>query len=226
MKYKKFPTVGAENLDIEDLEFMQNSFQEAINGLLSVLGAGNYILSGVVDNDTEVSGGWIYYNGELLEFKQGNTNANFIIIDNSTAAYGDCEKYATPSDGIGSIPLSGLIRAENLGDIARKIEGSKKTIDDEGTYNLNDYTSYVAVSSQSSNYDNDVIINLPDAAKNKGVEVFVAVSDGANFFTVEIKYNGTTLIHGFNASGKVGKIQIKNLAGEWVLISSTDFTIQ
>jgi hypothetical protein len=124
MKYHKIPAVGTRmGLDKQDLVWIQSALQEAINGLLKLLGDGNYILAGVEESGTQLTDGWIYYNGELLRFKGGAINAKFVIIDEEqTSGTYDYEKYATPGTGVGDITLANLVRLKDIQTISAKID--------------------------------------------------------------------------------------------------------
>jgi hypothetical protein len=116
MKYHKIPPAGTiMELQKQDLACMQDGLAEGINGLLSLLGNGNYIISGVEENGTNLTDGWIYYNNELLRFKGGAINAKFVILDEEQIiGTGDYERYATPGSSIGAITLSSLQRVSQL----------------------------------------------------------------------------------------------------------------
>lgn len=100
MKRKEFPSSGGENFEIEDLEWIQTAANQAINGLATILGTGSYIISGVEDNGTSISDGWIYHDGEVIRFVGGDTHATVSIIDEEiNTGENDWEKYATPGVG-------------------------------------------------------------------------------------------------------------------------------
>lgn len=124
MKYHKIPPVGTPmELQKQDLSWLQSGLHEGINGLLKILGVGNYIISGVEEVGTNITDGWIYYNGELLRFKSGAINTKFVIVDQeSTPGTGDFEKYATPGSNVGAIELSTLVRLDKIRELATKIQ--------------------------------------------------------------------------------------------------------
>lgn len=126
MKYKVFPASGGTNLDIEDLEYLQAAAKAAIEGLASVVGvSGSYILSGVVDNGTTVSDGWLLHNGELLRFKQSASSATVVIRDEEVeVGTGDKEKWTECGTGVTTIDFADLVRIEPLSGISNKIEKS------------------------------------------------------------------------------------------------------
>lgn len=116
MKYHKIPAAGTRmELQKQDLSWMQDSLAEGINGLLKLLGDGNYIINGVEVSGTQLTAGWIYYNGELLRFKSGANNTKFIIVDEEvTPGTGDYDRYATPGSGVGAVNISSLQRVSQL----------------------------------------------------------------------------------------------------------------
>lgn len=116
MKYHKIPPSGTPmELQKQDLSWMQDSLAEGINGLLKLLGDGNYIINGVEESGTQLTAGWIYYNGELLRFKSGAINTKFIIVDEEvTPGTGDYDRYATPGSGVGAVNISTLQRVSQL----------------------------------------------------------------------------------------------------------------
>jgi hypothetical protein len=124
MKYHKIPALGSiMEFQKQDLAWMQDGLAEGINGLLSILGTGNYIISGVAVSGTQLTDGWIYYNGELLRFKGGAINTKFVIIDaEQTEGTDDYEKYATPGSNVGAITLSTLVRLDKIQEIVTKIQ--------------------------------------------------------------------------------------------------------
>lgn len=116
MKYHKIPEAGTiMELQKQDLAWLQGGLSEGVNGLLTLLGNDNYIISGVEENGANISDGWIYYNKELLRFKSGAINTKFVIIDEEqTVGTSDYEKYATPGSNVGAITLSSLQRVSQL----------------------------------------------------------------------------------------------------------------
>lgn len=62
------------------LDFMQQSYRDAINGLAKLAGA-NVIVTGVENVNGTVTDGWIVYGGELLPFKGGLLQSTFIITE-------------------------------------------------------------------------------------------------------------------------------------------------
>ena len=134
MKRKEFPSSGGSGLENQDLLWMQTAAKEAINGLATLLGtSGTYIISGVVDNGTTISDGWIFHNGELLRFVGGDSHGTVSIIDEEVnVGKGDWEKYATPGLGgseeisfssIQSIPL--YYKSEADDNAKNNIDASK-----------------------------------------------------------------------------------------------------
>jgi hypothetical protein len=63
------------------LSFMQDDYHTALNGLAALGGSGNFIISGLVQNGSNMSAGWIFYNGELIRFVDGVKEATFIIVE-------------------------------------------------------------------------------------------------------------------------------------------------
>lgn len=167
MKRKVFPASGGEAFEIEDLEWMQTAAKEAINGLATVLGtSGTYRISGVVDNGTTISDGWIFHNGELLRFVGGDSHGTVSIVDEEiNTGEGDWEKYATPGLGgseeisfssIQSIPLYYKNEADDntKNNIdASKIRGSKGyTRDEADSYVQNSIDANYLGGSHYSNF--------------------------------------------------------------------------
>jgi len=63
--------------------FMQDDYKTALKGLAGIGGNGNFIVSGLIQTGSNVSDGWIYYNGELIYFESGVRQASFVIFDST-----------------------------------------------------------------------------------------------------------------------------------------------
>jgi microcystin-dependent protein len=61
------------------LGFMQTDYQSALGGLIGAYE--NCIVSGCQFNGNVVSDGWIVFNGELVQFRGGDYNAHFEIVE-------------------------------------------------------------------------------------------------------------------------------------------------
>ena len=75
-----FTQLGGFPLTQDTLDFMQQSYRDAITGIAK-LGGDAVILSGMTDSGTAVTDGWIMYAGELLFFQGGNKQTYFVIED-------------------------------------------------------------------------------------------------------------------------------------------------
>jgi len=62
----------------DTLDFMQQSYRDAIGGIVASLG-GYVILSGVQDLGTTYSDGWVIYNGEFVKFAGGLKAVNVAL---------------------------------------------------------------------------------------------------------------------------------------------------
>lgn len=124
MKYKVFPASGGENLEIEDLEWLQDAYKEAIEALAKIIGnpVDTYIVSGVVNNGTTVSAGWIYHDGQLLRFKESPSNSSVVIRNEEiNAGEGDWEKWAECGTGVDTISFSGMLPIDTLRGLAAAV---------------------------------------------------------------------------------------------------------
>ncbi|MBV8255011.1 MAG: hypothetical protein JO154_20590 [Chitinophaga sp.] len=115
-----FGNLGGFPLTQDLLSYMQSSYRDAISGMAKVCG-NNVIISGMEDNGTSFSDGWIVLDGELLPFVGGPKQSTFIIVDeNSNEAFADgisrtvyFTRYAR--FGSGGRPISDLFRLSTIG---------------------------------------------------------------------------------------------------------------
>lgn len=66
------------------LSFLQSAYKDALSALASLIGDG-VILTGMVETGSNVSDGWISWNGELLFFQGGPKQTTFIISETVTS---------------------------------------------------------------------------------------------------------------------------------------------
>lgn len=116
-----FTKLGGFPLTQDTLAFMQLAYQEAVAGLAKLAGD-NVIVSGMADNGTAVTDGWILVNGELLPFQAGNKQTYFIITETTgdetfeddsvkTVYY---TRQARFGSGAGQIAYASLTRLDDL----------------------------------------------------------------------------------------------------------------
>lgn len=94
MKTIDFSQLGGFGLAQDDLAWMQDGYKDALAALGKKAGRGNpVILSGMVSTaggggSTDVSDGWFYYNGEIIQFNASTyaalTGANVALITIAT----------------------------------------------------------------------------------------------------------------------------------------------
>jgi hypothetical protein len=107
----------------DDLDFLQQSYLAAFNGIAKLCGD-KTILAGVEHVGGAVSAGWIVYNGEMLPFVASAYAANVVIIETDTAlTFGDntlhdviISRYATCGVS-GLFPFSDLVPLTSLQNI-------------------------------------------------------------------------------------------------------------
>ncbi|TAN18840.1 MAG: hypothetical protein EPN37_04570 [Chitinophagaceae bacterium] len=116
-----FSQLGGFPLTQDALDFMQQSYRNALVGVAQLAGDA-VILSGMIDNGTAVTDGWILYNGELLPFLAGNKQTYFIIEDiTGTDQFQDNTiriiyhtRQARFGSGTGQIAYSALVRLNTV----------------------------------------------------------------------------------------------------------------
>lgn len=121
MSYKRidFTKLGGFPLTQDTLAFMQAAYLENIEGVAKRMGNG-IIISGMVDNGTSVSTGWIIYDNELLPFVGGNKQTYFIIEETDAQAQFEDDSVKTVyftrqarfGSGAGQVAYSSLKRLE------------------------------------------------------------------------------------------------------------------
>jgi hypothetical protein len=79
-----YSNLGGFPLTQDTLKFMQDSYRPAL-GVMALLAGNKTILSGVIVNGSNVSDGWISYNGELIPFIGGGIAADVVIDEVGTA---------------------------------------------------------------------------------------------------------------------------------------------
>ena len=77
-----FTQVGGFPFTQEVLDFMQQSYRDAVKGIAGLCG-NKTIISGVVVTGGSVSNGWISYNDELIPFIGGATGAGVVVEETS-----------------------------------------------------------------------------------------------------------------------------------------------
>lgn len=63
------------------LGFMQTAYTEAVAALAKMKGSDMVVVSGMAETGNAVAAGWIFLNGELIEFMAGTKSTYFIIVD-------------------------------------------------------------------------------------------------------------------------------------------------
>ncbi len=76
-----FTKTGGFPLTQNALNFMQDSYRNAIEGLANLAG-NKIIISGMEESNGQVSNGWIFWNGEILPFEGGPKQMYFTITEN------------------------------------------------------------------------------------------------------------------------------------------------
>lgn len=131
-----FTQLGGFPLTQDALDFMQQAYQEAIAGLAKLAGDA-VIVSGMTDNGSAVTDGWILYNGELLPFAGGNKQTYFIITDTTgTETFEDDSvktvyhtRQAKFGSGSGQIAYSSLTRLDSIKALQSGLNGLSTSLD-------------------------------------------------------------------------------------------------
>ena len=112
---------GGFPLETDTLIFLQTSMAEPINALAG-LGGDKYILSGVEDQGSRTTDGWVVIDGEVLYFKGDLKQNSVIIVQTGKKAHFEngkehevyLSRYATFGTGPKSIPFASLPRINDL----------------------------------------------------------------------------------------------------------------
>lgn len=119
--------LGGFPLEQDTLQFMQDSYRGAFSALAKLAGS-KVILHGVEVNGSNVSDGWIAYNGELIPFIGGSVAADVVISETPNAVQSTFEDGTirdvyftkTATCGIsGEFPFSDLERLSALQNVWR-----------------------------------------------------------------------------------------------------------
>lgn len=72
---------GGHPIVNQDLDHLQNAYLDGLKAIASAFNkGGNCILSGVEDNGTNISAGWVYYGGEIYEVKTQVTPSGTLYL--------------------------------------------------------------------------------------------------------------------------------------------------
>lgn len=118
-------------VDIETVNFINTMVKHPTEALAAAVGD-NTIISGVVDDGTNISAGYIVYGGELLAFKSGASQDRFEVVtvindgyyDNGSAAALPVseERFAQPTADGSAVLLNSLKRLTPQRDKAILVE--------------------------------------------------------------------------------------------------------
>lgn len=107
---------------------------------LAATAGDNVIISGVVDDGTTISAGYVVYQGELFEFITGASGDYFELIEeqitrpynaNGSQAYGVyLKRYLKPSSNAAHVPLASLTRLRAVVDASSVVSLGSVSIED------------------------------------------------------------------------------------------------
>ncbi|MCZ2393427.1 MAG: hypothetical protein LC105_06205 [Chitinophagales bacterium] len=124
MAHKKidFTQLGGFPSTQNTFDFMQNAYNDAIAGLARAVGE-KVIVSGVEENNSQVTDGWVVINGELLPFKGGAIQSHVVIVETSKSVVFDnpatskevyFDRVVKFGSGPGQIPWSDFKRVKTM----------------------------------------------------------------------------------------------------------------
>lgn len=184
-----YTQLGGFPLTQDALDFMQQAYQEAIAALASLVGDG-VIVSGMTDNGSTVTDGWIIWNGELLPFQGGNKQTYFIIQDiTGTEQFEDDSikpvyftRLARFGSGSGQIPFSALTRLDRIASLQTNLT----TLNNLLTSLSNSLSSHLANTSNPHQVTKDQVGlgNLPNAKSDS-----TSLNDSNTLATSAAVYN-------------------------------------
>ena len=116
-----FSKQGGMPLNQQRLEYMQQSYTEALQAVSNLMGD-MVIVSGCVVNGNNVTDGWVVVGGELLPFRTGTNTGTFMVRESSTnLEFKDGQnkpvqisRYCEFGLGIGSYNWSALTRLSTI----------------------------------------------------------------------------------------------------------------
>ncbi|MCW3465684.1 hypothetical protein [Chitinophaga nivalis] len=117
---------GGLPLTQEAYAFLQASYRSAIADLARVSGD-KVIISGVIDNGTSVTDGWILHNGELLPFAGGPKQNSYLVVEGNGTEVFDEVKVRTVYNnryarfGAGGTPFSELVRLDQAANLKQDL---------------------------------------------------------------------------------------------------------
>lgn len=79
-----FTQLGGFPLTQERLAFMQEAYGDLVAVLISIVGD-NVILSGMEEDGTNLTNGWLIYNGDLLPYKRSENTGYFQVVEEFSA---------------------------------------------------------------------------------------------------------------------------------------------
>lgn len=127
-----FTQPGGFPLTQNTLDYMQQSYRNAIQGLADLAG-NNVIVSGMEEIGGNVADGWIIWNGELMPF-EGGTKQNFFFIQEvkNTELFEDGilkEVYFTKKAKFGgALPFTDLVRLDKLKVLQQNLSAFTNTL--------------------------------------------------------------------------------------------------
>lgn len=140
-----FTQPGGFPLTQNALDFMQQSYRKAIQGLADLAG-NSVIVSGMEENGSNVADGWIIYNGELMPF-EGGTKQNFFLIQEvkESELFEDSilkEVYFTKKAKFGgNIPFADLVRLDKIKVLQQNLSTFTSTLNAHIANNLNPHST-------------------------------------------------------------------------------------
>lgn len=116
-----FSQLGGFPLDQDVLAFLQTTFASEIAALAAVPGVDPLIISGMVDDGSNVGNGWILVDGEIIPFVGGAKQTNIAVRTTTTALEFEdsvsrtvlTEKYAEFGTGAQQYAYASLVRYEH-----------------------------------------------------------------------------------------------------------------
>lgn len=172
--------LGGFPLEQDTLKFMQDSYRGAFGGLAQMAGD-KTIIAGVEVTGSNVTSGWIAYQGELIPFTGGVLGTDVVISETSAdATFEDSSVFPTyytktATSGVGgAFPFSDLVRISALqntwlpGDIKEKyVDNAYITANfDVDGYGLNREKGWRILSQAYPATAGRVMVNLDSADSN------------------------------------------------------------
>jgi hypothetical protein len=216
-----FTKSGGFPLDQDILNFMQTAYVNAITALASAVGD-RVILSGVENDGTAVTDGFVCINGEILPFTGGNAAVAKVRVEESAASllFGDLSQKPVlitrraKLDASGTIGFADFVRVPDLRSLASKVSTKQleiiwangwKTAADNGGFRITDNTGYMTAVLQSTSSGGEVTVRktAPGRYSLLDGDSFTMMNAGVPVVYVSVSAEGNphVIIRGLPTSG-------------------------